>query len=141
VFTLRNRARRGAEPPARPSTPAGRPLVARCGDLWLVSSGPGLVLLVSAGDDRAAGHRRASEAAEHLRCELFDHLTVAPFVDPVVVVEDDVHPTEGEVRAGALRHLVLPGPASPLVAQVAALIEGGCLSLPWHRQGADVVAG
>lgn len=117
------------------------PFIARCEDLWLLASGPGLILLAVAGADRRAAHRRAGEAAERLRQELFEHLTVAPFVDPMVLVCDDEPPAASEVTARMVPDLLLPGPVHPEVWRVGALIDGGCLSLAWRRHEGALMAG
>ena len=107
----------------------------------MLASGPGLVLLVEAGQDRPAAHQRAAQVAENLRCELFEHRTVASFLDTVVLVGHGVSARPGELGHGAVRHLVLPGPVPAVVGRITQLIDDGDLSLPWRRYDAAAVAG
>lgn len=116
-------------------------MIARHDDLWLVSSGPALVLLVDAGSDRAGARRRAAQAADTLRRDLFEHLTVAPFVDAIVLVSDGQDTGPGELHHRGLRHLDLPGPIPPVVSRIGQLIDDGALSLPWDRHDGWPVAG
>lgn len=139
MFGTRNHVRGRLEQLAR-EAPDGC-LVAARDDLWLLSSGAGLLLLVEAGPDRAAARQRSTAAAERLRRELFELLTVAPFVDPLVVVPDDVQAVAAEVNDGLLRHLLEEVPTDPVVARVGELIDEGRLGTAWRRVAGAAVAG
>jgi hypothetical protein len=101
-------------------------------DLWLLSSGSELVLLTEAGADPDRAHRRVVDAANRLRRALCDLLTVAPFVEPLVLVPDDCEPGPAEVSPGLVRYLLTPAPDDLVVRRVAELIGGGHLGEGWR---------
>jgi hypothetical protein len=121
--------------------PLAGAVVARLGDLWLLATGTGLVVLDLGVGGPAVRHRRVVDVADRLRRELVELLTVAPFVESLVVVAGDATPGPAEVPVDLVGHLVTSDGADPVVARVRAVIDGGLLSLPWRRHRGSPVAG
>lgn len=115
--------------------------LARLGDLWLVAGGAGLVLLEASAGDPAERHHRVDEAADQLRRALVDALTVAPFIEALVVVAGDAVPGPAEVPADLVRHLARPGPADPVLERARRFVDAGLLPPPWRRLRGSPVAG